>query len=146
MRSLLLVPLALLGLAACAPPAPGDPFAPVIIAINSAFAMLPPPPPPLTARVASSPSRLTLSNFNYDRARVEAMITPYPDCQVREGMVSSNFELPLNATRIIDTPPGADVCWRRLEPPLEQATSPGVPRFVPWNRAYTSGRTVDSRL
>ena len=146
MRALLLVPLALLGLTACAPPAPGDPFAPVIIAINSAFAMLPPPPPPLTARVASSPSRLTLSNFNYDRARVEAMITPYPDCQVREGMVSSNFELPLNATRIIDTPPGADVCWRRLEPPLEQATSPGVPRFVPWNRAYTSGRTVDSRL
>ena len=84
MRSLLLVPLALLGLAACTPPAPGDPFAPVITAINSAFAMLP-PPPPLTARVASSPSRLTLSNFNYDRARVEAMITPYPDCQVREG-------------------------------------------------------------
>src|SRR5438552_4352676 len=145
MRVLLLVPLALLGLTACAPPVPGDPFAPVITAINSAFAMLPPPPPPLTARVASSPSRLTLSNFNYDRARVEAMITPYPDCQVRDGMVSSNFELPLNATRIIDTPPGADVCWRRLEPPLEQATSPGVPRFVPWNRAYTSGRTVDSR-
>jgi hypothetical protein len=146
MRSLLLVPLALLGLAACAPPAPGDPFVPVIIAINSVFTTLPPPPPPLTARVASVPSRLTLSNFNYDRARVEAMITPYPDCQVRDGMVSSNFELPLNATRIIDTPPGADVCWRRLEPPLEQATSPGVPRFVPWNRAYTSGRTVDSRL
>ena len=146
MRVLLLVPLALLGLTACAPPAPGDPFAPLITAINSAFAMLPPPPPPLTARVASSQSRLTLSNFNYDRARVEAMITPYPDCQVREGLVSNNFELPLNATRIIDTPPGADVCWRRLEPPLEQATSPGVPRFVPWNRAYTSGRTVDSRL
>ena len=62
-------------------------------------------------------------------------------------MTLSNFELPLNATRIIDTPPGADVCWRRLEPPLEQAVSPGVPRFVPWNRAYTSsGRIVDSRL
>jgi hypothetical protein len=114
MRSLLLVALALLGLAACAPP---------------------------------SPSRLTLSNFSYDRARVEAMITPYPDCQVREGLVSTNFELPLNGTRIIDTPPGADVCWRRLEPPLEQAASPGVPPSVtPWNRAYTSGRTVDSRL
>jgi hypothetical protein len=114
MRSLLLVPLALLGLAACAPPA--------------------------------SPSRLTLSNFNYDSARVEAMLTPYPDCEIREGLVSTNFELPLNGTRVIDTPPGSDVCWRRLEPPLEQATSPGVPRFTPWNRAYTSGRTVDSRL
>ena len=115
MRSVLLIPLALLGLAACMP--------------------------------SASPSRLTLSNFSYDRARVEAMITPYPDCVIREGMVSTNFELPLNATRIIDTPPGADVCWRRLEPPLEQAASPGVPPpFTPWNRAYTSGRTVDSRL
>ena len=93
------------------------------------------------------PGRLTLSNFAYDRARVEAMITPYPDCELREGMSTTNFEVPLNGTRVIDTPPGLDVCWRRIEPPLAESTSPGAPRATPWNRAYlSSGRTVDSQL
>jgi hypothetical protein len=141
--------LVLLGLTACtAPPDPRDVLAPAINAINSAFAWLPPPPPPLTAQPpAPLPGRLTLSNFNYDRARVEAMLTPYPDCEIREGISSTNFELPLNGTRVIDTPPGADVCWRRLEPPLAETPSPGVPRTTPWNRAFlSSGRIVDSRL
>ena len=53
------------------------------------------------------PGRLTLSNFNYDRARVETMITPYPDCELHEGMSTTNFELPLNGTRVVDTLPGA---------------------------------------
>lgn len=90
--------------------------------------------------------RLTLSNFDYDRARVEAMMTPYPDCEIREGMNSTNFELPLNGTRVIETLPGMDVCWRRIDPPLAETPPRGVPRTTPWNRAYTAGRTVDSRL
>jgi hypothetical protein len=94
------------------------------------------------------PGRLTLSNFAYDRARIEAMITPYPDCELRQGMSTTSFEVPLNGTRVIDTPPGLDVCWRRIEPPLAESTPPGVPpRATPWNRAYlSSGRTVDSQL
>src|SRR5436305_8437524 len=93
------------------------------------------------------PGRLTLSNFSYDLARVEALVTPYPDCEVRVGMAAANFDLPLNGTRVIDAPAGADVCWRRIVPPLEEATSPAVPRAIPWNRAYTSsGRVVDSHL
>jgi hypothetical protein len=96
---------------------------------------------------AAHPGRLTLSNFAYDRARIEAMITPYPDCELREGLSTTSFEVPLNGTRVIDTPPGLDVCWRRIEPPLAEATSPGAPRATPWNRAYlSSGRTVDSQL
>ena len=107
---------------------------------------LPPPPPPWTAPPVGA-GRLTLSNFSYDLARVEALVTPYPDCEVRVGMAAANFDLPLNGTRVIDAPAGADVCWRRLMPPLEEATSPAVPRAIPWNRAYTSsGRVVDSRL
>jgi hypothetical protein len=144
----MLVPTVLLGLVSCtAPLDPRDVLAPPINAINALFAMLPPPPPPLTALPPTPrPGRLTLSNFAYDRARVEAMITPYPDCELREGMSTSNFEVPLNGTRVIDSPPGADVCWRRLEPPLAENPLPGAPRVTPWNRACVSGRNVDSRL
>jgi hypothetical protein len=62
-------------------------------------------------------------------------------------MMAMSFELPLNGTRVIDTPAGSDVCWRRIEPPFAEATIPGVPLAIPWNRAFTtSGRIVDARL
>lgn len=130
----LLVSAVVLGLVSCtAPPAPNDPFA---LAINALFA------PP------AWPGRLTLSNFSYDRARVEAFATPYPDCYLRTGMVATSFELPLNGTWVIDAPAGSDVCWRRIEPPLAETRPPGaIPPPAPWNRAYTaSARIVDARL
>ena len=136
----LFIPAALLGLVSCAAPAPpGDPVASVV---NSIFASVLPwiAPPP-------SPGRMTLSNFVYDRARVETFVTSFPDCQLRVGMTATSFELPLNGTRVIDTPAGSDVCWRRIEPPFAEATIPGVPLATPWNRAFTtSGRIVDARL
>jgi hypothetical protein len=96
----------------------------------------------------AGPGRLTVSNFIYDRARVEAFVTPYRDCELREGMAVTSFDLPLNGTRVIDTPAGSDVCWRRIEPPLAEARAPtAVPPPIPWNRAYTtSGRILDTRL
>src|SRR3981081_4036283 len=134
----MLVPAVLLGLVSCtAPLDPRDVLAPPLNAIHALFAMLPPPPPHLAALPPTPrPGRLTLSNFAYDRARVEAMITPYPDCELREGMSTTNFEVPLNGTRGTHAPPGADVCWRRLEPPLAENPLPGAPRVTPWNRAY----------
>ncbi|MBV9016085.1 MAG: hypothetical protein JO058_10570 [Alphaproteobacteria bacterium] len=145
MRTLLFV-VAGLSIAACAAPAaPADPFTPAINVVNSVVrAVLPPglfAPPALAGR-------LTLSNFDYDRATVETFVTPYPDCELRPGMVATNFYLPLNGTRVIDTPPGSDVCWRRIEPPLAEARPPGmVPPPAPWNRAYLSrGWIVDARL
>jgi hypothetical protein len=127
----LLIAVALLGLVSC----------------TAEWWPLPPPPPPLTAPPPRA-GRLTLSNFIYDSARVETFVTPYPDCELRVGMAAMSFELPLNGTRVIDTPVGSDVCWRRVEPPLAEAAPPGVVRPpIPWNRAYTtSGRIVDSRL
>jgi len=117
----LFVPVVLLGLVSCTAP----PWT------------VPPP----------APGRLTLSNFNYDHARIETFVTPFPDCGLRAGMVTSSFELPLNGTRVVDTPPDSDVCWRRIEPPLAETRPPGVVPPVPWNRAYTtSGRIVDSQL
>src|SRR5215813_12112616 len=111
---MLLIPVALLGLACCLGPGPG---------------------------------RLTLSNFVYDRARVESFVTPYPDCQLRADIVATSFDLPLNGTRVIDSPAGSDVCWRRIEPPFAEARQPNsVPSATPSNRAYTSvGRIIDSR-
>jgi hypothetical protein len=127
----LLIAMALLGLVSC----------------TAEWWPAPPAPPALTAP-PSRAGRLTLSNFIYDLARVETFVTPYPDCELRVGLEMARFELPLNGTRVIDTPVGADVCWRRVEPPLAEEAPPGAVRPpIPWNRAYTtSGRIVDTRL
>ena len=98
--------------------------------------------------VAPPAGRLTLSNFSFDNARVEAVITGAPDCAVHEGTTSSNFVLPLNGTRVIQSVPGADVCWRRaIEPGRNAGAAPSALGWTEWNRAFlSSGRSVDSRL
>ncbi len=62
-----------------------------------------------------APGRLRLSNPNFGLINVEAVITANPDCGARdEGYVSTlEFTMPNNATKFIEAPPGADVCWRR---------------------------------
>ena len=75
----------------------------------------------LVSCAAPGSGRVTLSNFVYDRARVETLVTSFPDCELRVGMTVTSFELPLNGTRVIDTPAGSDVCWRRIEPPFAEA-------------------------
>ena len=140
---------AMLGIAACAAPADlRDVVTAPINAANALYAALPPPPPPLTSRPPpAQPGHLVLSNFNYDRAHVEALVTPYPDCELREGVASSNFQLPLNGTWVADTPAGSDVCWRR-ELPADTAADPRrAERWTGWNRAFlSSGRIVDAQL
>jgi len=94
------------------------------------------------------PGRLTLSNFTFDSARVQAVVTPYPDCQERAGTALSDFEIPLNGTRIIAAMLGSDVCWRRALPPgPPQTAATGAPGWTEWSRVLTSsGRSIDSRL
>ena len=118
--------------------------APVLYAPNP-FAFLfapvgPPGPPP--------PGRLTLNNFSFDHARVQAVITAYPDCAVHEGTATSDFELPLNGTRVIEAAPGTDVCWRReVAPGTVQGVVPSTPGWTEWNRVFlSSAGVVDSRL
>ncbi len=148
MRFLVIV-AAMLGIAACAAPAdPRDVLVAPINAANALYALLPPPPTPLALRPPpAQPGHLVLSNFNYDRAHVEALVTPYPDCELREGTTNSNFVLPLNGTWVADPPAGSDVCWRR-ELPADTATDPlRAARWTGWNRAFlSSGRLVDSQL
>ena len=101
-----------------------------------------------TASCASPPERLTLSNFSFETAHVQAVITGSPDCTASEGTAASDFVLPLNGTRIIEAAPGADVCWRRaIEPEAARGRAPPPPAWTEWNRAFlSSGRSVDAQL
>jgi hypothetical protein len=151
---ILLISALLVATASCAlpPPPPGE-----------VAGTIPPPPPPapvfyvanpfafLFAPIlpgAPPPGRLTLSNFSFDHARVETLITPYPDCAPREGTAASNFELPLNGTRVIEAAPGSDVCWRRqIAAGKTEGVAPTTPGWTEWNRVYLSSvPVVDSRL
>src|SRR5215469_4151434 len=91
------------------------------------------------------PGRLHLSNPNFGLINVEAVITSNPDCAARDdGYVSTlEFAMPNNATKFIDAPPGADVCWR-------SDRNPGRPipgRWSRWDRAYLlPGKLVDATL
>jgi hypothetical protein len=102
-------------------------------------------------RSAPPAGRLTLSNFGVGLAHVQAFVTSSSACAFHPGVVPLDRKLPLNATWTIPTPPGTDVCWRRLSPaePSQVArdlTSPAPPP-AEWNRAYTaSGRFIDARL
>src|SRR5438067_2139601 len=119
----ILLAVAMLGMtASCIPPppeyaAPPPPPATPAPPPGPAVAAVPveavaPPRPDLAPYFPSlfgsflppAPGRLTLSNFTYDDARVQAVITPFPDCQERPGLAISDFELPLNGTRVIATP------------------------------------------
>jgi len=94
--------------------------------------------------------RLTLSNFSYDTARVQAVLTNGPECTIADPAAAADFVMPLNATRIIPTPAGVDVCWRREVPATassQAARGPAMPGWADWNRSYTgSGRFIDARL
>lgn len=122
---------------AAAPPAPPP-------ASGFGFAL---PPWPFFASNLPVPGqlpgpRLTLSNFSYDRAHVEAAITSNPDCDT-DTVSRVEFDLAYNGTRVIEPPAGDDVCWRRDT----STNGAGGPQWSRWNRAYLSaGQSVDSRL
>jgi hypothetical protein len=92
-----------------------------------------------------APGRLQLSNPHFGLINVEAVITANPDCSARDaGYISTlEFAMPNNATKFIEAPPGADVCWRSDRNPGRQA--PG--RWSRWDRAYlVPGKLVDATL
>jgi protein-S-isoprenylcysteine O-methyltransferase Ste14 len=92
------------------------------------------------AVMPARPGRLSLSNFAFDRAEVETIVTSGPYCAVRTPgyIAAARFTLPLNGTRVIDTPPGAGVCWRHS---AETGGWSGWSRISP-----TPGETTDATL
>lgn len=91
------------------------------------------------------PGTLSLSNLNFGPTNVEAVITANPDCGARGlGYVSTlEFVLPNDATKFIDVPPGAEVCWRRDRDPSQ----PVAGQWSGWDRAYVApGTTIDANL
>ena len=174
MRTLIVSAL-LIATASCAWPPPPNQVAAPPQSPPPPVALTPPPPPPVAAVLPAPPpapaavpapapyswtplgwlfapatpaGRLTLSNFSFDNARIEAVITGAPDCAVREGTTVSDFMLRLNGTRVIESVPGADVCWRRaVDPPRATGTAASTPGWTEWNRVFLStGRSIDSRL
>jgi hypothetical protein len=146
---ILIVPALLTLTASCAWPPPSEVAGPPPIAAAPAPAPSGPLAWPFIPFVhPTPPGRLTLSNFSYDHAQVEALITPFPDCVAREGTTNSAFMLALNGTRVIEAAPGADVCWRRaLEPGTRAGAEPTTPGWTEWNRVFlSSAGRVDSRL
>ena len=144
MRVLLISTLLLTG-ASCAwpPPPPGPPAAPepwFYAPLGFLFTPLNP----------ASPGRLTLSNYSFENARVQAVVTGAPDCTAADASVISDFVLPLNGTRIIEGAPGTDVCWRRAierGPEAAPQAAAAAPMWTEWNRVFvSSGRSIDSRL
>jgi hypothetical protein len=119
----------------------------------SGYTWVGPLPIPFSWLGAPQPGgRLSLNNFSFDEARVQVVLTNRPDCTVAAPATTGDFVLPLNATRVIPTPPGFDICWRREAPqaasaPAARAPMPEVPGWADWNRAYTAtGRSIDMRL
>jgi hypothetical protein len=91
------------------------------------------------------PGWLLLSNPDFPLINVEAVITANPDCDARDaGYISTlEFTMPNNATKFIDVPPGADVCWRSDRNPGRP--SPG--RWSRWDRAFlVPGKTISVNL
>ena len=87
----------------------------------------------------SHPGQLTISNYRFTDASVQAVMATGPDCAPADPSVPPTaFDLPFKGSRVIAAAPSADVCWRR------QLTSG---QWTDWNRAFTaSGRYVDAQL
>ena len=85
------------------------------------------------------PGQLALSNYRFDHASVEVIVTPAADCAAVDPAVTATaFDLPFKGTRVIVAAPNADICWRR-----QVAGGP----WSDWNRAFTgSGKFIDSQL
>jgi hypothetical protein len=85
------------------------------------------------------PGQLTLSNYRFDHASVEAVVTAAPDCSPADPSAAATaFDLPFKGTRVLVAAPNADICWRRQ-------VAGGL--WTDWSRAVTgSGRFIDERL
>ena len=85
------------------------------------------------------PGQLTLSNYRFDHAAIEAVVSAAPDCTPVDAAVPATaFDLPFKGTHVLVAAPQADICWRRQ-------VAGG--QWTDWNRAFTaSGRFIDSQL
>jgi hypothetical protein len=95
-------------------------------------------PSPTSLVWTPPPGQLTLSNYRFDKASVEAVVAAGPDCTPADGAQPTAFDLPFKGSRAIEAAPNTDICWRR------QAAGG---QWTDWNRAFTaSGRHIDSQL
>jgi hypothetical protein len=85
------------------------------------------------------PGQLTLSNYRFDHAAVQAVMAAGPDCTPADPAAPATaFDLPFKGARVLVASPNVDICWRRQ-------VAGG--QWSDWNRAFTgSGRFIDTQL
>jgi hypothetical protein len=84
------------------------------------------------------PGQLTLSNYRFGQAPIQAVVATGPDCAVDPSTPATNFVLLFKGTRVLVATPNADICWRRR-------LADG--QWTDWNRAFTaSGRFIDAQI
>lgn len=96
-----------------------------------------PPPWVWIPNFGPHPGQLTLTNYRFANASVEAVMATGPECAAPDAPATA-FDLPFKGTHVLVAAPNADVCWRRQ-------LADG--RWTDWNRAFTaSGRYIDTQL
>jgi len=85
------------------------------------------------------PGQLTLSNYRFDQAPIEAVMAAGPDCAATDPSTpATDFVLLFKGTRVLVAAPNTDICWRR-----QLANG----QWTDWNRAFTaSGRFIDNQI
>jgi hypothetical protein len=85
------------------------------------------------------PGQLTLSNYRFEQAPIEAVMAAGPDCAAPDPSTpATDFVLLFKGTRVLVAAPNSDICWRR-----QLANG----QWTDWNRAFTaSGRFIDTQI
>jgi hypothetical protein len=123
----------------------------LLVAALMSIASCAPPPADFVALLAppAAPPRLSLNNFTFDRAHViVAVVASGAECAtIGAGVIAAtDFTLPRNGSRVIEAPPGADVCWHR-DLAADTNLSDAVVLKSRWNRAFlSSGGSIDRGL
>ncbi|HWB47767.1 MAG TPA: hypothetical protein VG651_01545 [Stellaceae bacterium] len=93
---------------------------------------------PVSLAWTPPPGQLTLSNYRFEHAAIEAVIAAGPDCTPLDATAPTAFDLPFKGTHVLAAAPNADICWRRQ-------VAGG--QWTDWNRAFTaSGKFIDVQL
>jgi len=96
-------------------------------------------PSPTSLVWTPPPGQLTLSNYRFDQAPIEAVMAAGPDCAAADSPApATDFVLLFKGTRVLVAAPNTDICWRR-----QLANG----QWTDWNRAFTaSGRFIDAQI
>src|ERR1700744_3953487 len=94
-------------------------------------------PSPTSLAWTPPPGQLTLSNYRFEQAPIEAVMAAGAAwTAAAPSAPATDFVLLFKGSRVLVAAPNTDICWRR-----QLATG----QWTDWNRAFTaSGRVIDT--